>query len=161
MLFLFFVFRLTIANVWGDSNLVCPTILFGEEYAKHLSSINHVYAYRLMQTVPFLATHGPKWIVNSVPHGIDVVYLFMFELLQSNPYLRELSIKMIQEWTVFAKTGKVSYIPGASSHWLEAFDREAKDYSTRYYHLESSNYKFVSGYFKETCDAFWKPKIFV
>ena len=72
---------------------------------------------------------------------------------------RQLAVDMVQAWTNFAKTGN----PGkmGSVQWKEAFDRESGNYFTEHMQLDPINYKMVSGFYKQACDEFWKPRIFV
>src|SRR5699024_1913709 len=115
-------------------NLVCPTILFGEEFARH-SQTEHIYSYRLMQPIPVPGMAPlPKWM--GVTHAQDQVYLFMSQTTtHSMPHL-QLSQDMIHAWTAFAKTGKPSKL-GSSVVWEKAVDGKIHDFSTKYIHLES------------------------
>jgi len=148
-------FKLAISAVWGDLNIVCPSIIFGEELTKQLPMTSHVYAYRLMQAVPGGNFGFPtvKWI--GVSHGQDIIYLFMPQLTNQTPAAHQLSHRMIEDWTTFAKVGHPE-----NALWRESFRREANDFNTRYFHLETGHLKLVSGYFKETCEKIWKPIIF-
>src|SRR5699024_7330358 len=113
-------------------NLVCPTILFGEEFAKN-SPTSHVYAYRFMQTIPLPLPFTPKWI--GVYHGADHMFLFQHENTKNDPKYYHLSQDMIHAWTAFAKTGTPSKM-GGSVVWQEAVARNSSDFSTSYMHLE-------------------------
>ena len=98
----------------------------------------------------------PNWF--GTTHGMDLAYLFMVPITKASPPLYQLSQDMINAWTLFAKTGKPSKMGGVE--WEHAVDATHKDFSTKYMHLEASHYKMVPNVFKETCDSFWKPKIF-
>ena len=151
----FSTLRIAISAVWGDMNLVCPLIFYGEEVAKHLPSTNKVFSFRLMQVISNVSGMPKYHPWFGVPHCDDLAYLFMPQLFKSHPALSDVSKYMIEAWTSFAKTGRPS-----DASWKEAANRETKDFYTNYLHLESGHYKMVDGYFKETCDKFWKPKIF-
>ena len=141
--------------MWGDFNLVCPTVLFGEEFAKN-SPANRVYSFRLMQPTP-PAPNTPKWM--GVTHGSVKSFLYSPQFAKLDPQYSRLSQDMIHAWTAFAKTGTPSKM-GGSVVWEQAVARNRSDFSTSYIHLEWGHYRMVPGYFKQTCDSFWKPKIF-
>lgn len=145
---------MAIGASWGDTQLVCPSILFGEELARQSPPGKRVYAYRLMQVSKNLfGLPQPDWM--GVIHGSDVTYLFLPQLLQSDAAQNELSRKMLQAWTNFAKTGS-----SPADNWTEAVNREAGDFSTRHFHLEAGKFAMVEvPSFKEVCEQFWKPKL--
>lgn len=149
--------RLTLAAAWGDFLLVCPSVFFGEELARHSITGNKAYSYRLMQSTPEAFLPGlpplPHWI--GIPHGADLFYFFQYdktvEFEEENTFARY----MIESWTNFAKTG----IP--NGNWSEAVQRDKGDFNTRHMHLELGHFKMVEGAFKDVCERFWKAKIFV
>ena len=149
--------RISIADVYGDYKVVCPTILFGEEVAKSRPT-QQTYTYRLMQpltSVQLFKCHG--WM--GVCHGEDYIYLFGLPLRFQDIFTKEetqLSIDMILAWTDFAKTGKISKINGVE--WTESI--VANDPYARIMELKANDYKMIPNFFKEKCDQFWKPKIF-
>ena len=130
--------------------MVCPTILFGEEFARHTTK--QTYAYRLMQEAVFPGSKQHEWM--GVRQGQDLFFLFMSDVLKYSAAQYEVSQNMIQDWTMFARRG------APSAHWQPAVDRARNDFTTRHLNIEAGNFKMVSGYLKETCDNFWKPKIF-
>lgn len=148
------------ADVWGDLHLTCPTVLFGEQFGK-LSPGQHFYSYRLVR--PTLAPDFNCTGWKAVCHGEDIVYLFIIPYIKSNPELSQLSRDMIHAWTSFAKTGQPGKL--GDVEWTEAFERNS-DHSisnpvTKHMSLDSVNYKMIPDFYKETCDVFWKPKIFI
>lgn len=157
MLFKLFFGRIAISAAWGDTHLGCPSVLFGEELARNSPSSKHIYAYRLMQTSKasknIVGMPQPEWM--GVTHGSDIGYLFLPQVMKSTPALLEVSQKMIQAWTAFAKTGMPTV---ENALWTEAVNREAGDFSTRHFHLEASKFAMVEGTFKDVCEQFWKPK---
>lgn len=109
-----------------------------------------------MQALPAVDTGLgiAKWM--GVTHGQDLFYLFHPQMFKNEPEAKQLSHRMVEDWTVFAKSGQPE-----NALWTESFNRETKDYSTRYLHLENGNMKLVSGHFKDTCETLWKPIILV
>ena len=108
-----------------------------------------------LTSVSLFDCHG--WM--GVCHAEDIVYLFGFPLRYSQLFTKEeiqLSKDMIQAWTEYAKTGKMSKIGGVE--WTKGYTTE--DPYARLMELKANNYKMVSDFFKEKCDQFWKPKIF-
>ncbi len=156
-IFRFFVyqFRLAISAVWGDLNIVCPSVIFGEELIRQLPMTSHVYAYRLMQVAPMGDLGFPTYKWMGVSHGQDIFYLFLPQLAKNIPAAHQLSHRMIEDWTTFAKVGHPQ-----NALWRESFHRETNDFNTRYIHLEVGHFRLVSGHFKETCEKIWKPIIF-
>lgn len=162
-------FRVALSNVWGDRHLVCPTVLMAEEMARHnqpLSSPQNgdkpskFYAYRLMQSFEPPPTGTPAWV--GVTHGQDGSFIFPDPAKHLSPVQKQLSDNMIQAWAAFAKTGTPTSMKTESSRngivWEEAFKSVGS--ATRYLHLEANHYHMVDDYWKDSCDRFWKPKIF-
>jgi len=63
---------------------------------------------------------------------------------------------MIHAWSTFAKTGVPPKLDKAE--WLEAIDRNVINPSVRYMNLSPTNYTIVEGYYKSTCEGFWKER---
>jgi len=144
-------FRIAISHAFGDFLFDCPEVLMAEEMAQHSPS-NHYYSYRL--TKAFKA--NPGWA--GVTHGDDVHFLTSHDLDGTTPE-SQLSRDMLHAWTQFAKTGS----PGemSSVKWEEAFDRASTHKETRLMRLHAPDYAMVEGYYRETCNTFWKPRIWV
>ena len=70
----------------------------------------------------------------------------------------KLSRDMIYAWTQFAKTGNPDKMGDVK--WEEAIDRSNLNAPVRMIEM-SESYRMVQGVYKQTCDAFWKPRIFV
>lgn len=155
--FLSFSARLAISATWGDGLIGCPSVLFGEELARHLAdSGRHTYAYRFMQMGPnFMGIPLPPWM--GVTHGAELVYLFQPQLVQATPALAELSQRLLHAWANFAKTGRPT---GLSPVWTEAISRaEPGHASARYLHLEAKKATMIGGHFRQVCETFWKFNI--
>ena len=151
---------MAVSDAFGDYHLVCPTVLFGETFSKHTPGHSH-YAYRLMlpTSIPIMGCRG--WM--GVCHAEDILYMFglpirMEGLIFSDAETR-LSKDMVQAWTNFAKQGH----PGKMGHtkWHQALEHEKKG-KPEYVNFMAldTQYEMVDHYYKEKCDAFWKPKIF-
>ena len=140
--------------------MVCPTILFGEAYAA-LQPTKRFYSYRLTQplSVPYLGCEPSL----GVCHVGDLLYLFGAPIALRGVLYSEdeyqLSRDMIRAWANFAKVGN----PGrmGSVQWEEAFERNAAAApETSYMELNVKSYRMHRGFYRATCDSFWKPKIF-
>ena len=70
----------------------------------------------------------------------------------------KLSKDMIQAWTSFGKGGSVRGWFGKIA-WARAFEKPTEP-ETKYMSLNSGNYKMVSGFYNQTCNGFWKEKLF-
>lgn len=93
-----------------------------------------------------------------VSHGEDSLLILMPGLLQKSED-KELSFDLTVAITRFAKTGIAGTL-GNSFEWQEAFDRSAEpEPITRHASLLTSDLKMVSGFYKKTCDEFWKSRI--
>lgn len=153
--------RQAIGYAFGDYQLTCPTVFFGQYYGMNTKD-NNVYCYRLMHSpsIPaFPDCHG--WM--GVCHGDDVMILFGFPIrLRGIVFTEEeytLSIQMINAWTTFAKTGKVPKMGEAV--WEPALDRTKQNPSVSYLALDTGkSMKMVYDYYTTNCDALWKNKIF-
>lgn len=149
--------RRAVSYVFGDYHLVCPTMFYGEHFMK-LAPQNNYYSYRLMKATktPVMFCHG--WM--GVCHGEDVVFFFGLPLrLKGTAFTddeAELALDFIHTWSNFAKTGH----PGKlrNIEWKSA-RKDDNDEATRFIEI-GENPKMVSDYYKTTCDAFWKPRMF-
>ena len=92
-----------------------------------------------------------------VCHGEDVVYLFGVAHTKANADDYQMSKAMIGAWTSFAKSGNPGKL--GTTEWTEAVT--ASDPFTTHMNLDSKNFEMIKFIFHETCDVFWKPKIFV
>ena len=123
-----------------------------------LAPQNNYYSYRLMKATktPVMFCHG--WM--GVCHGEDVVFFFGLPLrLKGTAFTddeAELALDFIHTWSNFAKTGH----PGKlrNIEWKSA-RKDDNDEATRFIEI-GENPKMVSDYYKTTCDAFWKPRMF-
>lgn len=147
--------KLAIAQAWGDYQMVCPTILFGEEYAKHRPN-GHYYSYRMMQMFPFLE-NIPSWI--GVGHAQDTIYMFLQSLLKRN-IDKQLSNDIIRVMTNFAKTGNpgMMNLNDDTTKWVEAFKNDDNHF-TQYMSWNASNYQMIDNYYVKVCNEFWKSRI--
>lgn len=130
--------------------ITCPTILYGEQFAR--GSKKNIHAYRL--DLPITDT----WV--GVFHGTDVYYLFIiprFPYYYSNAAFK-LSKDMIRAWSQFAYTGqpgKMENIP-----WTSALNKKIENSTVSFMSLDSNNYRMVDNFYQNNCDNFWKNKIF-
>lgn len=146
-------------DVFGDYTLVCPTMLFGEQTHNITQAKHKVYAYRLLQKVEFWKVICPDWM--GICHASDIPFVFgLPDKVKGTPFVTEadvnLSHVMMNAWLQFAKTGNPG--PIGSIQWEEAVSEA--DPSTRYMALLDGAYQMVADNFRETCDRFWKPRIF-
>ena len=131
--------------------------MFYSEQISHLAPSSNYYSYRLVKNYPS-PNPIPAWM--GVPHGLDQYYLFVIPSLAQDPEAVQLSKDMIRAWTNFAKTGH----PGKMGQvqWTPALNPLTnKDSFTEHMNLDSKNYKMVTKFYSETCNSFWKPKLFV
>ncbi|KAI2801626.1 hypothetical protein BLOT_009440 [Blomia tropicalis] len=152
-------FKIALGNLVGDFILTCPSILFGEEFYSHSAQKQPTYSYRLMQASDTMNTFFPKWI--GVPHATDLFFLFPDPSVHLSPREAALSHVMIRAWSNFAKTGSPG--PIGSVEWEQSVGGDANLAYTSVMELQEMGTKFrmVNNLFKDTCDAFWKNKIFV
>ena len=155
-------------NVWEDFIITCPTVLFAQEYAKKSPGRNF-YSYRLAQSKclnePTLLSSGDE----QVCLGEDVLYLFLgldgkghSTPITFNPEDRQLSKDMIYAWSAFAKTGHIRERFNNNRYWINAFDRSTilNAPITRTFNLNFTDYQMVSNMYNQSCDSFWKDKLF-
>ena len=97
-----------------------------------------------------------------VCHSTDIAYVFglpiRFRGIGFTEEEYSLSRDMISAWTHFATNGN----PGKMGEveWKESLVDDEGHQTTRHMSLYANDYKMVTGYFKESCEVFWKPKIF-
>ncbi len=149
------------SDAFGDPNIVCPTVLMGEAVREAASkqkkeTKSRYYSYRLTQPLrsPFPFGDCTGW--KGVCHIEDVVYLFAVNASQPEDY--KLSKEMLVAWTNFAKTGSPGKLGQQQVEWTEALSTTS--HFTNHMNLDSKDFKMVPSYFKNVCNAFWKPKIF-
>ena len=80
--------------------------------------------------------------------------------MQSSYDHYKLSQDMMQAWANFARSGNPGRI-NEVVQWEEAFDKERKVLQSQVMVLDPINYRMEKEFFKEKCDVFWKPKIFL
>lgn len=148
--------RKVVGNAFGDANIGCPVILFGEQFAR-INPKNHYYSWRLMQTAGkhVMGACIQDWM--GVCHADELFYLFMIPE-QKTESEKKLSKDMIQAWTQFATNATIAPIDG-NVQWKTAFADNR--FQTRFMALDSNNYRMVDGMYIKTCDSFWRTKIFV
>ncbi|XP_027196232.2 acetylcholinesterase-like [Dermatophagoides pteronyssinus] len=151
--------RIALSHAYGDYHIICPTILYGEEYHRRFSDTKQ-YSYRLMAPVKSMFFDN-KW--NGVGHRQDLFYIFgvpfrFAHKISFTQHERDLSRDMIEAWIHFAQNGIQGTIGNTNIEWKEAFDGSS---SAHFMALDSKHYHMVNNYFKSICDDFWRPKIFV
>lgn len=145
-----------IAQAWADWTIVCPTILFAETYAKKATG-RFYYSYRLDQ--PF--SYPVYFSSPNVQHGQDLMYLFAGpsdkRFTQGD---MKLSKDMLQAWTSFTKGGWIRGWYGKIA-WGRAFEKPTEP-ATKFMSLNHSagGYNMISGFYNETCNGFWRERLF-
>ena len=152
--------KLAVSDAFGDYHLICPTVLFGEAFAKATPANTH-YSYRLMLplTMPVMGCKG--WM--GVCHAEDVLYMFGLPVRMEGISFTEsetkLSRDMLRAWANFAKMGH----PGKMDHvkWHQSLEHATKN-KPQYVNFMAldTKYEMVDHYFADKCDAFWRPRIF-
>lgn len=132
------------------------------EQIEHIIKDQHrFYAYRLMQPLSIPIGFGCD-LTMGVCHSTDLAYVFGLPIRFRGVVFSEdeyqLSKDMIQAWANFAKTGSPGKMGGVQ--WLQANEAHGSTSYTRHMSLDVNDYKMVSNHFKDTCNAFWKPRIF-
>ena len=143
--------------------MTCPVVLFGQTFAKKATTptTNRYYAWRLMKRagVHVMGICSEPWM--GVCHADELFYLFSIPD-QRTAEERRLSRDMIRAWTSFARSGQPGVIGPKSVQWTEAFDRnDTSSFTTRHMALDPRNYSMIEGFWKTTCDDFWRQRIFV
>ena len=90
---------------------------------------------------------------------VDIIDLFTIPLLLSRPADYALSKDMINAWTSFAKTGHPGMMGSSGVQWDKAIDK-ANPF-TKHMNLDVKNYRMITDYYRETCNVFWKSKMFI
>lgn len=106
--------------------------------------------------------NAPLSFFQGVCHAEDVVFVFGIpQRLRGIAFTEDeakLSRDMISSWTMFARSGTTGKISDVT--WEEAVDRTNLNGPARMLEI-GDTYRMVDGVYKTTCDAFWKPRIFV
>lgn len=86
----------------------------------------------------------------------------VMEPRRSTPLEVRLSTDMVTAWTNFAKHGDPGMWSTGSgaANWTEAFASGADHSSVAFMELNANHYQMVEGFYKKTCDGFWKAKLF-
>ncbi|KAJ6223432.1 hypothetical protein RDWZM_001977 [Blomia tropicalis] len=152
-------YSIVLGNLVGDFMLTCPTILFGEEYFSHSTGKHSIYSYRLMEPSDTTKKFLPKWV--GVPHASDLYFLFPSSSMLLSAREEALSHVMIRAWSNFAKTGSPGSI--GSVEWKQSVGGADHLAYTRVMELQEigTKYRMMENQFKNTCNAFWKNKLFV
>lgn len=160
-----FVSRQVVANVYGDFNLICPALFFGEQLAavsRAATHRRHFYSYRLMQPLSGGTGGCEPWM--GVCHAMDLPFVFgrPIEGENSGRYTTgdiQLSRELIQAWTSFAKTGSPGKVGGTV--WEEAFLGAKNLGNLKQLWLDAeTGHRVIPGWFSRVCDGFWRAKIF-
>jgi len=146
-----------IGSAFGDYLTICPVILYGEQFFKHSTSGNRFYSWML--TRPASRHIAGMCNLNDwlgVCHADELFFLFTISW-QTKQEDKKLSADIIRSWAAFAKNanpGKVGDI-----QWTESLDPSGTYPSTSSFMALDYTFKMVHGYYKDTCEAFWKDKI--
>ena len=108
-----------------------------------------------------------------VCHADDLFYLFSIPD-QKTTEEDQLSRDMIKAWANFARHGSPGVMGGGRGgkggvQWEEAFGNSltlnstnlADKYVTSHMTLDPLNYTMIDAFWKQSCDDFWREKIFV
>lgn len=145
--------KVILSNVFGDFLIACPMLILGEKIID--KSIRNVFAYNLKHTlsVPFFDC-DESW--QGTCHFTDVVFVFGQPLSHPQKYTTnevKLSKEIINAWTTFTKTGKISKLNNVE--W-----KPSSQTSIDYLHIEVDKTHMSSHLLKQRCFEFWKPRIF-
>ncbi|XP_015786857.1 acetylcholinesterase-like [Tetranychus urticae] len=102
-------FRSQLERAYSDATFICPTYVFGLQYASSLGTQGgKVYAY--YHTQKPTTDHMPEWI--GTYHGVDMFYVFGIHLLNPSCAQKDaaLSREMLKIWTYFAEHGETPMI---------------------------------------------------
>ncbi|XP_025016945.1 LOW QUALITY PROTEIN: acetylcholinesterase-like [Tetranychus urticae] len=102
-------FRSQLEIAYSDATFICPTYVFGLQYASSLGSQGgKVYAYYHTQKPK--TDHMPEWI--GTYHGADVSYVFGTNLQNPGNSHKDASLsrEMMKIWTYFAENGETPMI---------------------------------------------------
>lgn len=153
--------RMSVAKAFGDYNLQCPTVFFGQTVAMKNSNKN-VYSYLFSKSPERFHTWKECIGYMGVCHGDDVNILFGFPIKLRGVVFSEeeyqLSLDMIRAWAKFADTGKPGNI--GNVEWRPALDHSKPNPTVSFMNLNSVDYKMVDDYYVPVCDNFWREKIF-
>ena len=87
----------------------------------------------------------------------------VMEPRRSTPMEVKLSTDMVMAWTNFAKHGDPGKwtSTGSAVNWTGAFAGSGTDHSSvSFMELNANHYRMVEGFYKKSCDGFWKAKLF-
>lgn len=153
--------RMSVAKAFGDYNLQCPTVFFGQTVAMKNTNKN-VYSYIFSKSPERFHTWKQCVGYMGVCHGDDINTLFGFPIklrgvvFSENEY--RLSLDMIRAWAKFADTGNPGKL--GDVEWKPALDNSKQNPTVSYMNLNSVDYKMVDDYYVPVCDNFWRKKIF-
>jgi len=149
--------------MFGEFNLICPTMFFAAQYASIVPKPNRYYSYRLVQSVEGGYNGCEQWM--NVCHAMDLYYVFGIPLTgyvhSVNERDYQLSVDMIGAWTEFVKSGH----PGAmgTTEWKPAFgDGELKATlaTLETMILDVGQFRMDKGIFAHNCDGLWRSILF-
>ncbi|XP_015781097.1 acetylcholinesterase-1-like [Tetranychus urticae] len=104
-------FRSRLEKAYSDATFICPTYVFGLQYASSLGTQGgKVYAYYHTQRPISDPWNFPEWI--GTYHGADLAYVFGEHLLNPNCSQKDalLTHEMMKIWTYFAENGETPMI---------------------------------------------------
>ncbi|KAH9418372.1 hypothetical protein DERP_010241, partial [Dermatophagoides pteronyssinus] len=150
--------RGAVGAAFGDYHLTCPSIFFGETFAKHSDS-NNVFGYHLVHK-PSMSGLLECVGYMGVCHADDLVFLFGFPIeLRGTVYSEEdyyLSLDMINAWSNFARYGQPGKFAGIE------WEPTSSNSSARVLQIDvRGKQHMVDNHFVPVCENFWRQRIFV
>lgn len=148
--------RAATMRAFGEAFLTCPTVRFGDAYAK--MSRGNAYSYRTVQKPKGPSVESCKgWM--GVCHGVDKAYIFgaaLRDFPNGTKYSqdeKDLSADVIKAWTEFAKTGAIAAFKGVP--WQHAVDLSFKNSTVAYMEIGYKG-RMVSNKYVENCYRLWE-----
>ena len=142
--------------------MTCQVILFGEQFSKPTLGTRRHYSWKLMRpaAVHVMGLCNSGWLNTLSCHADELFYLFTIPK-QTDKADIELSHQVIQAWVSFAKHADPGKM-GTNTRWTEAIgDANNADPTTTSFMAMDVTSTMVHAFYKDTCENFWKSKIFV
>lgn len=97
--------RMMIVKAFGDANWVVPQSIMSMLHSDDMTSVmEKTYAYHFVPVTSQRPSFAPSWL-HGATHGEELNLLFGVNYDMMQVWEKDLSDKMIQYWTNFAKTG--------------------------------------------------------
>ncbi|XP_015782056.1 acetylcholinesterase-like [Tetranychus urticae] len=98
--------RTQLERAYSDFFFVCPTYMFGHQYASNLGTKGKVYAYLHTQRPKSYLPFASEWM--GTYHSSDIPYVFGLPLTKPGYSQKDISLsrEMMKIWTHFAENGE-------------------------------------------------------